>query len=85
MQIADTEHKVTTNLAAIRDWVTGRHGVPVRTKQGRLLIQFSDKAAGTPISWEEFETQFNQQGLAFIYQETTISGQISKACKLVRR
>lgn len=88
MRITDTDSKVTIDLAAIKNWTTDRSGLPAVHKNGELTIYFeTEHPAVKPsvISWNEFSRQFQNQALAFIYQETTSSGAISRDFKLVER
>lgn len=50
---------------------------------GLLRIRFDDDASLQPISWEDFFEKFEAEGLAFVYQEATASGELSRFCKLV--
>jgi hypothetical protein len=56
---------------------------------GILRVDFSgdgdDGDALEPISWEEFFDEFDREGLAFLYQEKTADGQLSRFNKFVRR
>jgi hypothetical protein len=38
-----------------------------------------------PISWEDFFRKFDENNLAFLYQEQTSDGKISRFSKFVRR
>jgi hypothetical protein len=64
----------TTDHEAIRDWVEDRDGRPavVRTAEegGVLRIDFGDAEESLePIEWDEFFQIFEDNNLAFLYQE----------------
>lgn len=90
--MADT---TTTDHDEIRRWVTERDGVPVTVEgtggdgdAGVLRIDFpgyGDDEGLREISWEEWFEKFEEQGLAFVYQDTTSDGQVSRFNKIVSR
>jgi hypothetical protein len=79
----------------IRRWVESRGGHPARVKgtgeegdTGMLRIDFpgfSGEGRLEPISWEEFFRAFDENELAFVYQDKKKSGETSTFSKLVRR
>ncbi|APO78842.1 hypothetical protein AM571_PC01107 (plasmid) [Rhizobium etli 8C-3] len=80
----------TTNHDVIRKWVEARKGHPARVKDkkpgGILRIDFGEpEEALEEISWDEFFRIFDQNKLAFLYQEKTESGQTSRFSKFVAR
>lgn len=87
--------KTTTDHATIRKWVEARDGQPATVKgtgegddAGVLRIDFpgySGEETLEPISWEEFFEKFEEAQLAFLYQEKTDDGQLSRFSKLVSR
>ena len=90
-----SKSKVTTDHDEIRRWVEERGGRPAVVKstrgkgdeQGILHIDFpgfTGEGALEPTSWEEFFKQFDHEGLAFVYQEATASGQKSNFNKIVK-
>jgi hypothetical protein len=89
------ESKKTTDHAQIRQWVEARQGWPATVKgtggkdqsPGVLRIGFTQGSEGSlePISWETFFEKFEHQKLAFLYQEQTQKGEISRFFKFVRR
>src|SRR5688500_8763936 len=89
-----TSH-TTTDHNEIRRWVEERGGHPARVKgtekgktAGVLRIDypgFSGDDRLEEISWEEFFDGFEENELAFIYQEKTSDGEISRFSKLVDR
>ncbi|MDQ1620976.1 MAG: hypothetical protein QOE19_3545 [Actinomycetota bacterium] len=94
--MAPNESKTTTDHDEIRRWAQERGGRPARVKGtergddvGILRVDFSgdgdDGDALEPISWEEFFDEFDREGLAFLYQEKTADGQLSRFNKFVRR
>ena len=95
MPTADSESKVTTDHDEIKAWVEARGGQPARVKgtenksgSGVLRIDypgFSGEDTLETITWEEFFTSFEDNNLAFLYQEETKDGSESRFSKLVDR
>jgi hypothetical protein len=90
------ETKTTTDHDEIRRWVEERGGRPARVKgtggdgdPGILRIDFpdadDDEEGLEPISWDEWFRAFDENGLAFLYQEETKDGSTSRFNKLVSR
>jgi hypothetical protein len=89
------ESKKTTDHDEIRRWVQERGGRPATVEgteaggeAGVLRIDFPGVGAEDrlkEISWEEFFEKFDDEQLAFLYQEETASGEESRFSKLVRR
>lgn len=87
--------KKTIDHDEIKKWVEERGGRPARVKTtggdgdpGLLRIDFpgyGKRDTLEPISWEEFFQKFDSKNLAFLYQETTKSGQESRFFKFVKR
>lgn len=85
----------TTNHEEIRSWVEERGGRPARVKDtdegdssGVLVIDYpgySGEGTLEPISWEEFFEGFEENNLAFLYQDETSGGKESRFSKLVSR
>jgi hypothetical protein len=77
----DTQLRMTTDHDEIRQWVESRGGRPavfdgeiIDDETGVLRIDFQEHTARqtlVPISWDEFFQKFDQNNLAFIYQEET--------------
>ncbi len=75
------EAKTTTNHDEIRRWVESRGGRPARVSEtgsggdpGILRINFDepggdDDARLEEISWDEWFRAFDENGLAFLYQD----------------
>ena len=92
---ADAEAKVTTDQNEIREWVEERGGNPARVKgtesknsPGLLRIDypgFSGEDTLEPISWQAFFEAFEDNKLAFLYQEETKDGSESRFSKLIDR
>jgi hypothetical protein len=80
---------VTTNHAEIRNWADERGGVAsiVRGSTGVLRIDFPDRPESRleHIDWERWFNKFDEDRLAFLYQEKTATGKLSRFNKLVRR
>ncbi len=89
------EAKTTTDHDEIRQWVEERGGRPARVKGtekgdsvGLLRIDypgFTGEGTLEPITWEEFFQAFDQNKLAFLYQEETKDGKESRFSKLIDR
>ena len=90
-----SESKVTTNHNEIRQWVEERGGHPARVKDterrdspGLLRIDYPGYSGGDTleaISWDEFFQGFDENNLAFLYQEETADGSQSRFSKLIDR
>ena len=95
MATGASEAKVTTDHDEIRKWVEKRGGHPARVKgtekgdsAGLLRIDypgFSGEERLEEISWDEFFKGFEENNLAFLYQEKTKDGKQSRFSKLVDR
>ena len=88
------EAKTTTDHDEIRRWAEARGGRPASVKgtgagddAGILRINFPGGAEDSleDITWEEFFDAFEENNLAFLYQEETASGDESRFFKLVNR
>lgn len=88
------ESKKTIDHEEIRRWVEERQGWPATVKgtspsgkPGLLRIGFTQGSEGSldPIPWETFFEKFDEQKLAFLYQDQTQSGEVSRFFKFVRR
>ena len=93
--MAETTSHTTTDHKQIQKWVDERGGHPARVKgtesknsPGLLRIDypgFSGEDSLEEISWEEFFDAFEKNGLAFLYQEKTADGKMSRFSNLVER
>jgi hypothetical protein len=89
------ESKTTTNHDEIKAWVEERGGQPARVKGtekgdsvGLLRIDypgFTGEDTLEPITWEQFFEAFDKNNLAFLYQEETKDGGLSRFSKLIDR
>jgi hypothetical protein len=89
------ESKTTTDHDEIRSWVEERGGKPARVKGtekrnsvGLLRIDypgFSGEDTLESITWEEFFQGFDDNKLAFLYQDETKDGKESRFSKLIER
>ena len=87
------ESKTTTNHDEIRRWVEARGGRPASVREtgngddpGILRIDFGDQDEGLEaISWDEFFEAFDENDLAFLYQEETEDGGESRFNKFISR
>jgi len=85
-----SEAKTTTDHDAIRKWAEARDGHPARVRDtgegGVLRIDFDPPEDSLePISWDEFFRVFDQRRLAFLHQDKTEDGKISRFNKLIDR
>ena len=81
--------KTTTDHDEIRRWVEANNGHPARVKGtepgGLLRIDFDEPEESLEeISWEEFFELFEQNNLAFLYQEES-NGGTNRFNKLIDR
>ena len=93
--MTDTTSNVTIDHEEIKQWVEKRGGNPARVKgteskksAGLLRIDypgFSGEDTLESISWEEFFKAFDQNKLAFLYQDKTADGKLSRFSKLIDR
>jgi hypothetical protein len=82
--------ETTTDHEKIRKWVEARGGHAARVKAsgngGILRIDFGEpEETLEPISWDEFFKIFDENHLAFLYQEKTKEGGESRFNKFVER
>ncbi|MCT7377411.1 hypothetical protein [Chelativorans salis] len=80
----------TTDHEEIRKWAEARGGRPARVKVTRpggiLRIDFGEPEEELePITWADFFRIFDENNLAFLYQERTDDDRISRFNKLVER
>lgn len=87
--------KTTTDLKEIRNWAEERDGKPAKVKgvsgekgNGIIRINFpgySGEDSLEEISWDDWYKIFQDQKLAFLYQDETSGGKESRFFKLVNR
>jgi hypothetical protein len=90
-----SEARTTTDHAQIKEWVEERGGNPARVKvtnekgtSAVLLIDYpgySGTQTLEAISWDEFFQGFEENNLAFLYQDETKAGDESRFSKLINR
>jgi hypothetical protein len=89
-----SDSHTTTDHDIIRKWATDRDGRPATVKAteddnghaGILRIDFGPKEKALDgIDWDEFFRKFDESDLAFLYQDRTKDGKISRFHKFVRR
>ena len=95
MAEGSAESLVTTDHEEIQRWVEERGGRPARvkgteSKRGAGLLRidypgFSGEDTLETITWEEFFTAFEDNNLAFLYQEEKKDGSESRFSKLIDR
>ena len=90
------ESHTTTDHDEIRRWVEARGGQPATIagterggeEAGLLRIDFPTGASNPPlqpVSWDDFFQKFDDENLAFLYQEQKADGEQSTFCKFVER
>jgi len=91
---ADHASHVTTDHEEIRRWVEERGGNPAVVKGtesgGSAMLRidypgFSGEGKLEAIEWEEFFEIFDENNLAFLYQDRTADGGESRFSKFVDR
>ncbi|MDR6636206.1 hypothetical protein J2X72_005020 [Phyllobacterium sp. 1468] len=85
-----TDSKTTTDHNTIQRWAEERKGVPSKVtgsgEGGILRIDFGEPEEGLEkISWENFFEVFDERKLAFLYQEKTADGKMSRFNKFVSK
>jgi hypothetical protein len=86
-----TASRTTTDHATIRRWAEARGGHPARVRGtggtgGLLRIDFGPPEERLEkITWDEFFRIFDENALAFLYQERLEDGATSRFNKLVDR
>ena len=85
-----SEAAYTTDHQTIRAWVEARGGRPARVRGtgegGVLRIDFDPPDADLePLDWDEFFAVFDDRDLAFLHQDLTEEGAVSRFNKLVDR
>jgi hypothetical protein len=90
------QSKTTVDHDEIRQWVKARGGQPTTIEgtpkkdeaAGLLRIDFPTGASNPPlepVSWDEFFEKFDEENLAFVYQDQKASGEESYFCKFIDR
>ena len=84
--------RTTTDHDEIRRWAQERGGVPAGVEgtggdgdAGVLRIEFRDSDDLAEVDWDTFFATFDERELAFVYQEHTGDGGVSRFNKFVRR
>lgn len=90
-----SKSQVTTDHNKIKSWVNERNGKPAAVKTsktgnegGILRIDFPGFAESEnlqEISWNEFFETFENENLAFLYQEEVKDGKQSRFFKFINR
>jgi hypothetical protein len=89
----NSEAQQTTDHDVIRKWTEERGGKPATVKAteedghaGILRIDFDPPDQGLDrIGWDEFFDKFDEAGIAFLHQDRTKDGKLSRFHKFVRR
>lgn len=88
-----SQGQTTTDHDKIQKWAKERGGRPSTVREteedghaGILRIDFGPKEEGLEeIEWDEFFRKFDEAELAFLYQDRTADGKLSRFHKFVRR
>jgi hypothetical protein len=88
----NSEAQQTTDHDVIRKWVEKRGGKPATVKAtekdghaGILRIDFDPPDEGLDrIDWDEFFEKFDEAGIAFLHQDRTKDGSLSRFHKFVK-
>ncbi|WP_119274432.1 hypothetical protein [Taklimakanibacter deserti] len=88
-----SQAKVTTDHAEIRRWAEQRGGHPATvkatssdSKAGILRLDFDPKDESLKgVAWDEFFRKFDGEELAFLHQDKTSDGKLSRFHKFVDR
>jgi hypothetical protein len=88
-----SESHTTTDHDEIKTWIEERDGVPTTVRDteqdghaGILRIDFGPREERLEkISWDEFFEKFDEAELAFLYQDKTKDGKVSRFHKFVSR
>lgn len=80
----------TTDHEEIRRWIEERKGTPSRVKDSReggiLRVDFGEREENLePIDWDDFFSVFEKSDLAFLHQDRTADGKLSRFNKFVSR
>lgn len=89
-----SQSETTTDHKKIKQWVESRKGKPAIVEgtesKGSAVLRidfpgYSGEGKLTEIEWEEWFRIFDENELAFLYQEQTADGGESRFSKLVQR
>jgi hypothetical protein len=78
---------ITIEHAQIVEWTQSRGGAPAFDKSAeyiRPIIHFENENDASRVSWEEWMAVFEKEW-AFIYQDRTSEGEMSRSWKIVPR
>ncbi|WP_425353491.1 hypothetical protein [Rhizobium wuzhouense] len=89
-EAAMSSARQTTDHQEIRRWIEEREGTPSRVKDspegGLLRVDFGEQEERLErMDWEEFFSVFEKSDLAFLHQDRTADGKISRFNKFVSR
>jgi hypothetical protein len=87
------EANVTTDHGTIRRWAEERGGRPAtvegsgsKNEPGILRIDFEPTDEGmAKVSWDDFFSRFDRERLAFLYQDKTEDGSVSRFHRFIDR
>lgn len=76
--------KYTTSHDVIKRWVEARGGWPAKFRR-IYFSRYVTRGVLPRVRWEEFFQTFEEQRLAFLYQEHTATGTLSHFFRIVSR
>jgi hypothetical protein len=85
--------RTTTDHDVIRRWAEERGGIPASVEgtaggddAGLLRIEFREADGDLEqVDWDSFFRTFDDRQLAFVYQDRTADGEVSRFNKFIRR
>ena len=87
-----SQAKTTTDHKEIRRWIEARGGRPSvvegtegRDGEGLLRVEFRHPEKLEDVDWETFFKTFDDRGLAFLHQDKTADGKVSRFNKFISR
>jgi len=80
---------ITIEPQQIRNWAVSRGARPVLETEMHDVpapaIRFPEQDIGQQVSWDQWLASFEKGLWAFVWQDTTQDGQVSRFCRLVPR
>jgi hypothetical protein len=79
---------ITIEHAQIMEWTQSRGGAPAVDKSSESvcpIIHFASERNGNEVSWEEWMAAFDRGKWAFIYEDRTREGELSRHWKIIPR
>jgi hypothetical protein len=93
--MSDSTSNTTTDHDVIRKWAEERGAVPAAVEgtgdsdhepdAGLLRLEFRDNDNLDEVDWDSFFRTFDDRKLAFLYQDRTADGELSRFNKFISR